>query len=193
VRSGEQTEFVETRTVLWAAGVHASALGKRLADAAGLTTDRQGRVPAETDLSLAGHPEVFVIGDLAHVSPHAGSPPLPGLAPVAMQQGRYVARLIVRRLQARTLAAFHYRDRGTMATIGRARAVAMVGRFRFAGLWAWLAWLFVHLIYLIQFENRVLVLFQWAWSYVTWNRSARLITGEGPLSGPPPAPSAPGS
>jgi len=192
-RCGGRTEAVQCQTVLWAAGVRASPLGKRLAAAAGVETDRQGRVPVGPDLSVAGHPEVFVIGDLALFSHPALSPPLPGLAPVAMQQGRYVARLIVRRLQARTLAAFHYRDRGTMATIGRARAVAMVGRFRFAGLWAWLAWLFVHLIYLIQFENRVLVLFQWAWSYVTWNRSARLITGEGPLSGPPPAPSAPGS
>jgi NADH:ubiquinone reductase (H+-translocating) len=185
-RCGEQTELIETHTVLWAAGVRASPLGKRLADAAGIETDRQGRVPVQPDLSILGHPDVFVIGDLARFSHPSGSPPLPGLAPVAMQQGRYVARLIRRRLIGQTLPAFHYRDRGTMATIGRARAVAVVGRLRLAGLLAWLAWLFIHLMYLVEFENRVLVFFQWAWNYFTWSRSARLITGENPL---PPTPS----
>lgn len=185
-RCGEQTEALETHTVLWAAGVQASPLGKRLAGAAGIETDRQGRVPVQPDLSIPGHPQVFVIGDLALFSHPSGSPPLPGLAPVAMQQGRYVAQLIRRRLDGQTLPAFHYHDRGTMATIGRARAVAMIGRLRLAGLLAWLAWLFIHLMYLVEFENRVLVLFQWAWNYFTWNRSARLITGESPLPPCPP-------
>lgn len=183
---GEQINSIETHTVLWAAGVHASPLGKGLADAAGMATDRQGRVPVQPDLSIPGYPEVFVIGDLARFSYPLESAPLPGLAPVAMQQGRYVARLIRRRLKSQTLPTFHYRDRGTMATIGRARAVAMIGRLRLSGLLAWLAWLFIHLLYLVEFENRVLVLFQWAWNYFTWNRSARLITGESPL--PPRVP-----
>jgi NADH:ubiquinone reductase (H+-translocating) len=177
-RCGEQTEAIETHTVLWAAGVRASPLGRRLAEAAGVATDRQGRLPVEPDCSLAGHPEVFVIGDLALYSHPVGAAPLPGLAPVAMQQGRYVARLIGGRVKGRTLPPFKYHDRGTMATIGRARAVAMIGRYRLAGLIAWLTWLFIHLMYLVEFENRVLVLFQWAWNYFTWNRSARLITGE---------------
>jgi NADH:ubiquinone reductase (H+-translocating) len=182
IQCGGQSETIYTGTVLWAAGVRASPLGQRLAEDAGVAADRQGRLTVEQDLSLAGHPEVFVIGDLARFRPSSDAEPLPGLAPVAMQQGRYVARLLRRRLAGQGTSAFRYHDRGTMATIGRARAVAMVGRFRFAGLLAWLAWLFIHLMYLVEFENRVLVFFQWAWDYFTWNRSARLITGS-----PPPA------
>jgi NADH:ubiquinone reductase (H+-translocating) len=175
-----RSETVETRTVLWAAGVEASPLGKRLATAAGVAADRQGRVPVGPDLSLPGYPEVFVIGDLALRIDPATSHPLPGLAPVAMQQGRYVAEVIRSGQQPDARPAFHYRDRGTMATIGRARAVAMIGPLHLSGLLAWLAWLFIHLMYLVEFENRVLVLFQWAWNYITWNRSARLITGASP-------------
>jgi NADH:ubiquinone reductase (H+-translocating) len=181
---GEQTSTIETHTVLWAAGVRASPLGKRLADAAGMPTDSQGRLPVQPDLSIPGHPDVFVIGDLARFSHPVGSDPLPGLAPVAMQQGEYVAKLIRRRLVGQTLPPFHYRDRGAMATIGRNRAVALVGNFRLAGLLAWLAWLFIHLMYLVEFENRVLVFLQWAWNYFTWSRSARLITGENPRGDP---------
>lgn len=180
-RSGEQTETVQSGTMLWAAGVKASPLGKVLAEAAGIETDRQGRVPVGSDLSVQSHPEVFVIGDLAHVSHPSDSPPLPGLAPVAMQEGHYVAKLICRRLKGGTLPAFHYRDYGTMATIGRARGVAMIGPLKLSGFLAWLVWLFIHLMYIVEFENRLLVLLQWAWNYLTWNRSARLITGENRL------------
>jgi NADH dehydrogenase len=134
----------------------------------------------EPDLTIRGHPEILVIGDLAHYSHQTGRP-LPGVAPVAMQQGRYVADLIVRRLRGQTLPPFHYKDHGSMATIGRAAAVADLGWIRISGFLAWLAWLFVHLMYLIQFGNRLLVLMQWAGNYVTRNRSARLITGENPL------------
>jgi NADH dehydrogenase len=174
-----ETEEIASATLVWAAGVRASSLGKALAESAGVQIDRQGRVPVEADLSLPGHPEVFVIGDLASVRKTPDGPALPGLAPVAMQQGHYVAKLIHRRLQAgKPLPPFKYWDRGTMATIGRARAVAMVGPVRFSGLFAWLAWLFIHLMYIVEFENRFMIFFQWAWNYVAWNRSARLITGE---------------
>lgn len=177
IRCGGQTEEIAAATLIWAAGVRASPLGKVLADAAGIQTDRQGRVPVGPDLSLPGHPEVFVIGDLALACPGPDAPALPGLAPVAMQSGHYVAKLIARRLRGRTLPGFRCRDRGTMATIGRARAVAVVGPLKFSGLLAWLTWLFIHLMYIVEFQNRLLILFQWAWNYLTWNRSARLITG----------------
>jgi NADH dehydrogenase len=178
VKCGDKVEEIDAATLVWAAGVRASSLGKTLADAAGLETDRQGRVAVQPDLSLPGHPEVFVIGDLAIVHEKPDGPSLPGLAPVAMQQGHYVAKLIRSRLAGGTLKPFKYWDRGTMATIGRARAVAMVGPVKFSGIIAWLAWLFIHLMYIVEFENRLLIFFQWAVNYLTWNRSARLITGE---------------
>lgn len=180
IRCGDQRERIPTRTVLWAAGVQASTLGGILASATGVAVDRVGRVVVEPDLSVTGNPEIFVIGDLAHFSHQAGTP-LPGVAPVAMQQGRYVATLIMRRLRGETMPPFRYRDYGNMATIGRAEAVADLGWVRFSGFLAWLAWLFIHLIHLVQFQNRLLVLIQWAWNYVTWNRYARLITGKNPL------------
>ncbi len=173
-------ETVETATVLWAAGVAASPLGAALARAAGAGTDRAGRVRVAPDLTLPGHPEVFVIGDLMTLAGADGRP-LPGVAPVAMQQGRHVARTILARLDGRSgPGAFVYRNKGSMATIGRGRAVADLGFVRFAGAFAWLAWLFIHLMYLVQFGNRVLILVQWAWNYLTWNRSARLITERRP-------------
>ncbi len=176
VREGA-SETIETSTILWAAGVAASPLGAALARDSGAETDRAGRVRVAKDLTLPGHPDVFVIGDLVTL-PDAGGRPLPGVAPVAMQQGRHVARTILARLAGRPGPGdFVYRDRGSMATIGRGRAVADLGFVRFAGYAAWLAWLFIHLMYLVQFGNRVLILVQWAWSYLTWNRSARLITG----------------
>jgi NADH dehydrogenase len=180
IRSGDQSERIPARTVLWAAGVQASALGDIVASATGAAVDRVGRVVVEPDLSVAAHPEVFVIGDLAHFSHQTGQP-LPGVAPVAMQQGRYVSTLIIRRLRGETMPRFRYRDYGSMATIGRAEAVADLGWVRFSGFLAWLAWLFIHLIHLVQFQNRLLVLIQWAWNYFTWNRYARLITGKNPL------------
>jgi NADH dehydrogenase len=180
LRTGGHSERIPARTVLWAAGVTASPLGRSLAQSTGVTLDRAGRVPVQPNLTLAGHPEIFVIGDMA-IYLGADGKPLPGVAPVAMQQGRYVANLIRSRLRGRELAPFHYHDRGSMATIGRSAAVADLGWIRFGGFLAWLAWLFVHLIFLIGFQNRFLVLTQWAWNYITRNRSARLVTGGNPL------------
>jgi NADH:ubiquinone reductase (H+-translocating) len=175
VRAGEQTERIQTATVLWAAGVQASPFSTVLAEAAGAKLDRAGRVVVEPDLSVPGHPDILVIGDLAHFAHGSGSP-LPGVAQVAMQQGVYAARLIQDRLRGQATPPFRYRDYGTMATIGRNAAVAEVFGFRFAGYLAWLAWLCIHLVQLVHFENRLLVFAQWAWNYFTFNRSARLIT-----------------
>ena len=166
------SEQIRTRTVLWAAGVAASPLAGSL----GVPLDRAGRVPVEPDLSVPGHPEVLVIGDLATLSDGSGRP-LPGLAPVAIQQGRAAAQNVLRRLAGRPTVPFRYRDKGSMATIGRAAAVAAIGRLRLSGLPAWLAWVFVHIMFLIGFRNRFLVLFEWAWAYASWQRGARLITG----------------
>ena len=179
VRRGDKADVIPARTVLWAAGVDASPLGKMLAAATGAETDRAGRVVVRPDLSLPGRPEVFVIGDLANY-PYQTGKPLAGVAQVAMQQGRYVADLIQRRLRGEPPLTFHYKDRGSMATIGASQAVADLGWTRFNGRLAWLAWLFIHIIFLVEFENRLLVLVQWAWNYFTRNRSARLITREPP-------------
>jgi NADH dehydrogenase len=176
VKAGETQERLEARTVLWAAGMRASPLGGMLARRAGAELDRTGRVAVQPDLSLAGHPEVYVIGDLAHFAPE-GEPPLPGLAPVAMQQGRFVADRIRKRGAARAPARFRYHDKGSLAVIGRNAAVGVIGKWRLSGPLAWLAWTFVHILYLVEFDNQALVLFQWAWSYFTRNRGARLITG----------------
>jgi NADH dehydrogenase len=176
IRSDGKTEVIPAHTVLWAAGVDASPLARALAQATGAALDRAGRITVEPDTTLPGHPEIFVIGDMANY-PHEGGKPLPGVAPVAMQQGRYVANLIQCRLKGEPPIPFHYRDHGTMATIGRAAAVADLGSVRLSGYLAWLTWLFVHILYLIAFENRVMVMFQWAWNYFTQGRSARLITG----------------
>jgi NADH dehydrogenase len=177
-RGGEE-RTVPVRTVLWAAGVQASPFARAVAEATAASLDRIGRLIVEPDLSLPGHPEILVLGDLAHFAHQTGAP-LPGVAPVAMQQGAYAARLIEARLQGKTLPPFRYRFRGNMATIGRGAAVADLGFLRFSGFFAWLVWLFVHLLYLVEFSNRVLVLLQWAWNYFTRNRSARLITGRSP-------------
>jgi NADH:ubiquinone reductase (H+-translocating) len=173
--------------VLWAAGVAASPLGKAL----GGQVDRAGRVPVEADLTLPGHPEIFVIGDLAAAKDQAGKP-LPGVAPVAIQQGRFVAKLIRDEVKSggrlRNRPKFHYWDKGSLATIGRAAAVAQFGRIHISGFVAWLSWLFVHIFFLIGFRNRLLVFIQWAWSYFTYERGARLITGRTDLPGwTPPA------
>jgi NADH:ubiquinone reductase (H+-translocating) len=165
--------------VLWAAGVAASALGKSV----GAPVDRAGRVLVQPDLSVPGHPEVFVIGDLAAAKDEHGKM-LPGVAPVAIQQGRFVARVIREELESQARPArFHYWDKGSLATIGRAAAVAEFGRIHISGFVAWLSWLFVHILFLIGFRNRLLVFIQWAWSYVTYERGARLITGSTYLPG----------
>jgi NADH:ubiquinone reductase (H+-translocating) len=170
-------ERLATHTVLWAAGTRASAFGRILAERTGVALDRYGRVQVEPDLTVADHPEILVLGDLANLSDRDGRP-LPGIAPVAIQQGKYAAGLIRARLQGRRRPPFHYRDKGKLAVIGRNAAVAEIGRWRLKGFLAWLIWVFIHIAYLIEFENKVLVLFQWAWSYFTRGRGARLIVGE---------------
>ncbi len=164
-----------TSTVVWAAGVAASSLARSLAEATGAKLDRAGRISVEPDLSLSGQPDIFVIGDM--VSYTQDGKLLPGVAPVAIQQGRFVARLIVARLRGRPLPVFHYRNLGNLATIGRSAAVADFGKLHFSGFLAWMMWLVIHLMNLVGFRNRLLVLVQWAWNYFTFDRSARLITG----------------
>lgn len=173
--SGGRLETVSSRTVLWGAGIQGSPLGARLV-ASGSELDGSGRVRVAPDCSLPGHPEVFVIGDLARFE-HGGAV-LPGVAQVAIQQGKFAARNIAARAVGRgAKEEFRYRGYGNLATVGRAAAVADFGRFRFGGPLAWLTWLFVHLMSLVMFQNRILVLVQWAWAYFTFNRAARLITG----------------
>ncbi len=159
--------------ILWAAGVAASPLARKLA----APLDRVGRVLVNPDLSIPGHPEVFVIGDLAALKDESGKW-LPGVAQTAIQQGEAAAKNILRDLHGETRQKFHYHDKGSLATIGRAAAVAQIGKLEISGFPAWLTWLFVHIFFLIGFRNRVLVMIQWAWSYLTYERGARLITGD---------------
>jgi NADH dehydrogenase len=176
VRMGE-TRLLAAVT-LWAAGVAASPLGKKL----GTAIDRAGRVLVNPDLSIPGHPEVFVIGDLAALKDENGKL-LPGVAPTAIQEGKATARNIMCDMQGRARQNFHYFDKGSLATIGRAAAIAQFGKVHISGFIAWLSWLFVHIFFLIGFRNRLIVLIQWAWSYVTYERGARLITGDQTLPG----------
>ncbi|HYL68910.1 MAG TPA: NAD(P)/FAD-dependent oxidoreductase [Candidatus Limnocylindria bacterium] len=180
IHEGDRRETISTRTILWAAGVLASPLGRILAAEAGANLDRVGRVIVEPDLTIAGHPDIFVIGDLSNFS-HQGGKPLPGVAQPAIQQGQYVGKAIESRLRREKIESFHYADKGNLATIGRAKAVADLNWLRLAGWPAWMIWLFIHLLYIVQFQNRLLVLVQWAWLYITYDRSARLITGKNPL------------
>ena len=171
------SERVPTRTVIWCAGVTASGLAAQLAEKAGAEVDRAGRVAVGPDLTLPGHPEVFALGDMVSVRREDGTPyVLPGVAPVAMQQGRYAAKVVRARLAGRSIGRFKYRDKGNLATIGRARAVADLHVIRLSGLLAWMTWLVVHIWYLIGFQNRLLVIIRWAFSFVTRGRGARLIT-----------------
>jgi NADH dehydrogenase len=165
-------ERIEARTVLWAAGVAASPLARSL----GVPLDRAGRVHVNPDLTVPGHPEIFVLGDLAAVERHDGRGLVPGLAPAAIQEGRRAARNVARALQGEPGEAFRYRDKGMLATIGRAAAVARIGPLEFSGWLAWIGWLFVHIFFLVGFRNRVAVILEWAWSYLTFKRGARLIT-----------------
>jgi NADH:ubiquinone reductase (H+-translocating) len=171
-------EKIPATLVLWAAGVAASPLGRKL----GVPFDRAGRVLVQPDLSIPGHPEVFVLGDLAALK-DANGKMLPGVAPVAIQQGDWVAETIARDLENQPRRNFHYHDKGSLATIGRAAAVAQIGKFEISGYFAWLAWLFIHILFLIGFRNRLIVMIQWAWSYLTYERGARLITGSDQLPG----------
>jgi len=167
------SETILTSTTLWAAGVEASPLAQKL----GAKLDRAGRVLVQPDLSIPGYPEAFVIGDLAALTDKDGKP-LPGVCPVAIQQGRHVARNIEWACRQLPLQPFAYNDRGSLATIGRAAAVADFGWVRFSGFMAWAAWLFIHIFFLIGFRNRFVVMFEWAWAYFTFQRAARLITGD---------------
>lgn len=180
---------VPARTVLWAAGVTASPLAAALAQASGAQVDRAGRLTVEADLTLPGYPEVLALGDMIAVRDAGGEPQaLPGLAPVAIQQGAYAARSVGAALSGRDMPPFRYRDKGSLATIGRARAVAQIGPLRVSGLFAWLLWLVVHLYYLVGFENRSVVLLRWSYSFFSHGRGTRLITeaaGMPPAEGPP--------
>ena len=180
IKRHDKTEQIRARTIIWAAGVKASSMGEVIAKRTKAQLDRAGRVMVEPDLTVPGYSNIFVIGDLANF-PHQGGKPLPGTAPVAMQQGRYVASLIKARLKGKNLPPFRYHHKGSLAVIGRNAAVADLGFLRFSGFFAWLAWIFVHIGYLIEFDNKILVLFQWAWNYLTRKRGARLITGKDPF------------
>ncbi|MFI4943810.1 MAG: NAD(P)/FAD-dependent oxidoreductase, partial [Burkholderiales bacterium] len=166
-------DHLAARTVVWAAGLQGSPLARSL----GAPLDRAGRVRVQPDLTVPGHPRAFVIGDLASIE--QDGQPVPGVAPAAMQMGDHAAANVARALRGEPLAPFHYRDKGSLATIGRRRGVAMVGGLRLSGLVAWLAWLGIHIFFLIGFRSRLMVLFDWFWAYVTYDRSARLIVGEG--------------
>ncbi|MHC4880958.1 MAG: NAD(P)/FAD-dependent oxidoreductase [Planctomycetota bacterium] len=179
LHSPEGETVLPTRTILWAAGVQANPLGKKLAAACNVETDRAGRIPVTSELNVDGYENIFVVGDLALCIDETSGKPLPGLAPVAMQQGACVAERIAARVSGQSVPEpFRYIDRGTMATIGRAAAVAQVGRHQFCGRFAWLLWLSIHLLQIVQFQNRLLVLMQWIWNYFTFNRSSRIITGD---------------
>lgn len=167
-------ERIRAATVLWAAGVEASELGQ----SGGMHVDNRGRVLVEPDLSLEGYPNVFVAGDQASYTHQTGSP-LPGTAPVALQQGRFIGKTIRNEVKGKPRSKFHFRDKGQMATIGRSRAIVEMGRFKLAGFFAWVVWLVVHVFYLTGFKNRVLVVMQWAWSYLSFRRGARLIVDRG--------------
>jgi NADH:ubiquinone reductase (H+-translocating) len=180
IKEGDRTEKIPTRTVLWAAGVLASPLGKILNQHAGAPIDKASRVLVEPDLTVPGHPEIFVIGDLANFSHQTGQP-LPGVAQPAIQEGAYAAKVIRARFRGEKVKPFHYFDKGNLATIGRFAAVADLNWLQISGLPAWLIWIFIHLLYIVQFQNRLLVMTQWAWLYLTFDRSARLITGKNPL------------
>ena len=185
------TTRVQARTVVWAAGVTASGLATALAELTGAEQDRAGRVTVEPDLTLPGHPEVFAVGDMVRVRGRDGTAnTLPGVAPVAIQQGRYAASAVRARLQGRTVPPFRYRDKGNLATIGRAAAVADVKGVKVSGFLAWLTWLVVHLFYLVGFQNRLLVFIRWSISFATRGRGTRLITSSAPLSTPEGAASA---
>ncbi len=177
-RRADKTERIITSCVLWAAGVQASSLGRILARETGVSLDRAGRVMVASDLSIPGHDNIFVLGDLACVVQEGKQ--VPGVAPAAMQAGAYIAKVLKHRIgnSRPPPSTFYYRDRGSMATICRSLAVAQIGRLNLSGFIAWIAWLFIHIMFLVEFSNRILVVVQWGWNYLTRNRTARLITGE---------------
>jgi NADH dehydrogenase len=175
-KTGDHEETIEAHNVLWAAGVRASSLGKVLSEKTGVDCDRAGRVMVEADFSVPNYPNIFVIGDLAHYA-HQDEKPLPGVAPAAMQGGKYVARVIGDRLQNQTPPSFQYFDSGSLAIIGRSKAVVDFNWGKLTGFPAWLVWALVHVMFLIEFDNKVIVMTQWMWNFFTRNQGARLITG----------------
>ncbi|MEM7552646.1 MAG: NAD(P)/FAD-dependent oxidoreductase [Cyanobacteria bacterium P01_A01_bin.84] len=176
LKQGDEVKQISARTVLWGAGVKASPLGKVIAEKTGAECDRAGRVIVEPNLSLKEYSNIFVIGDLGHCTQENGRP-LPGVAPVAMQQGKYIASLIKKQLQGKTSEAFNYNDMGALAVIGRNSAVVDLLFIKLKGFFAWLFWLVIHIYFLIEFDNKLVVTIQWVWNYFTRNRGARLITG----------------
>jgi NADH:ubiquinone reductase (H+-translocating) len=178
-KRGDATEKLAAKTVLWAGGVTTNSFGMKLAERTKAETDRSGRIKVQPDLTVPNYPDIFVVGDLA-AAQSKDSKPLPGVAQVAIQGGAYAAKAIRSRLQGKNnLPPFHYFDKGDMAVIGRAAAVANVFGLHVSGLPAWLIWLFIHLMYIVEFQNRVLVFVQWGFEYLTFSRGARLITGSG--------------
>lgn len=178
-QNGNETKM-RASTILWAAGVRASMIGRVLEQRLNVRTDKSGRVYVNSDMTVNDRKDIFVIGDLSCYTHETGSP-LPGLAPVAMQQGKYVADLINSSLSGETVKPFRYREKGNLAVIGRNKAVAHFGRFKVSGFIAWLIWVFVHIRYLIEYDDKFKVMFQWAWTYFTMKRGARLITGDDPF------------
>lgn len=177
IRHGDETEEIKARTTLWAAGVKAGTLAKMIADRTEAETDRSGRIMVEPNLSIKNHPDIFIVGDLAHFA-HQDNQPLPGIAPVATEEGQYVAKLIKAEIKGQTIPPFSYQDKGSLAVIGDNYAVVNLGFLKLSGFVAWLIWVFAHIYYLIEFDNKLIVMIQWAWNYLTRGRGARLITGE---------------
>lgn len=176
----DHSEAISAKTILWAAGVKASGAGRVISDRTGASLDRVGRVMVDANLSVPGHPNIFVIGDLAHCADPAGKP-YPGVAPVAMQEGKYVAKLIKERLNGRSLPAFEYKEFGSLAVIGQNAAVANLGGVHLSGFIAWFIWIVAHIYFLIEFDNKLVVMIQWVWSYITRARGARIITDTIPV------------
>lgn len=180
LKNSDSIRNIKAQTILWAAGVKATKIGEVLEDRLKAKTDSAGRVHVNPDLSVNQNKDIFVIGDLAYLNDKSGNP-LPGVAPVAMQQGKYVANLLKKRLIGEDYTDFTYKDKGSLAVIGRNKAVADLGFLKFDGFFAWLVWVFIHIRYLIEYDNKLLVIFQWAWNYFTMKRGARLITGDDPF------------
>jgi NADH dehydrogenase len=177
-RRGDKTESLAAHTVLWAGGVETTTFGKKLAERTHAETDKSGRIKVSPDLTIPNYPDIFIVGDLAHSTDKKDGKPLPGVAQVAIQGGAFAAKTIKARIESKkTDAAFHYFNKGDMAVIGRAAAVANIFGFHLSGVIAWFTWLFVHLMYIVEFQNRVMVFIQWGFEYLTFSRGARLITG----------------
>ncbi len=180
LKNGDGAKTIEAKTILWAAGVKGSAIGQVIEKRFGAKVDGVGRVYVNPDFSINDEANVYVIGDMS-IYKHQSGKPLPGIAPVAMQQGKYIANLIRSKISGETIKGFKYIDKGSLAVIGRNQAVAEIWKFKFGGILAWFVWAFVHIRYLIEYDNKVLVMFQWCWNYITMKRGARLVTGDAPF------------